>query len=384
MTYWKRMPAEFYLLVLPSILGFIIALFVGWDFFSSDLARTGDFLRVGLFTGVLILSPILMVVLCYLLGKLLLYLSKNITLKVNTTSEQDDLIKLIKSIFLFLAIVWLSALPFLLLMFFYTNNSQMGLIVKYSRQFMSWDMSIFSVYPGFWLNGLWSGLLFEKTIIMIYDYLVLALLSLFVFFLFFDKTLFRQFLISVLFVMIVSQPFWYLFPSVSPSWLYYRNSYKLSASERQLNPEIVGYRPNQFMIKKIDLLEKFWIGKKKNKFAVTNNPSMHMAWGVLIAYFLSKFWWPLVFLSVPLAFFNGLGAIYNLEHYGVDIISGFLVAILTIAIVEWLVRREKKLGIEPKLIHHFVDVLQEDFRKLIGFYKELSSVCYRKLKGKKR
>ena len=71
-------------------------------------------------------------------------------------------------------------------------------------------------------------------------------------------------------------------------------------------------------------------------------PSMHAAWGVLIAYAgITLSPWSGIVL-VPLAILNGFGAVYILEHFSVDIFFGFFIAFVAIAITEVLLRFDKK------------------------------------------
>ncbi len=370
MLLWKKLPAEFFLLILPSIFGLIISLFIGWEFFLKNIPNLSDYLLKNLAVGMIFLFPIILVILWYIFFKIVLFVTKSILDRSRSLVEQAKIIKLIKSSFFFLALVWSVITPFVLMLSYFSSNSPIDSIIKYSRQFMTWDLAVFSVYPGFWLNNLWSGSLFEKITVTVYGELIIFLLFLFVFFLLNNKEIFRRFLISILFVAIISQPFWYLFPAVSPGWIYERNSYNLSAEKLQLTQKIPEYKISSYLKGKIDFWEKFWLGEKKDKFAVTNNPSMHMAWGVIAVYYFSMFWRPLIFLLIPLGILNGLGAVYTFEHYGIDIIFGFLLALVTLVTVEWFMRREKRLNIDTEWLYYFVTLLQEDLKKLLDFYKK--------------
>ena len=75
---------------------------------------------------------------------------------------------------------------------------------------------------------------------------------------------------------------------------------------------------------------------------ISTFPSMHAAWGTVIAYTGIVLCPWLGIALVPLSILNDFGAVYILEHYSVDIFLGIIIALISIFITEMLMRREKK------------------------------------------
>ena len=79
-----------------------------------------------------------------------------------------------------------------------------------------------------------------------------------------------------------------------------------------------------------------------NILPISTFPSMHAAWGIVIAYAGVILWPPLGIILIPWAIINGIGAVYILEHYSVDIFLGVFIALISIIITELLFNLENK------------------------------------------
>ncbi|MCA9367281.1 phosphatase PAP2 family protein [Candidatus Kaiserbacteria bacterium] len=69
-------------------------------------------------------------------------------------------------------------------------------------------------------------------------------------------------------------------------------------------------------------------------YAISANPSMHMAWGVLIVMFLWRVAWWAGLLALPFLVFEAIGTILFLQHYVIDIPVGILVGFVSVWIVD--------------------------------------------------
>ena len=91
---------------------------------------------------------------------------------------------------------------------------------------------------------------------------------------------------------------------------------------------------------------------------------MHAAWGVIIAYAgISMCPW-LGIIFVPWALLNGVGAVYILEHFSVDIFLGIIVALLAIIITEALLSFEDKYFEDRLGLFSWFDYIQSQLLSL--------------------
>jgi membrane-associated phospholipid phosphatase len=105
------------------------------------------------------------------------------------------------------------------------------------------------------------------------------------------------------------------------------------------------FNPGIQLKKNLDFQEKVHLinpDPSKRLLPTSTFPSMHAAWGVITAYSAMTIspWLGIVF--VPWAILNGIGSVYILEHFAVDIFFGTFIALLSIIITEILLRFENK------------------------------------------
>lgn len=179
--------------------------------------------------------------------------------------------------------------------------------------------------------------LLQTISVMVYD--SLALVSGAVLLLVFLKSvqLFRTFMIGFFMIFYLSIPLWYIMPAVSPSQFLLEgvvgevtaDSYQVVSNELALALEDTS--PAYVSI--YSQLVSFWQGKplilnSLNEFAITTNPSLHIALGVLCVYCA---WRVSLFLGIILAFYQGFNmfaTVLLLQHYIIDVPFGLLVGLV--------------------------------------------------------
>jgi hypothetical protein len=210
-----------------------------------------------------------------------------------------------------------------------------------SRVLMMADYQLFGVYLPFWLQRLnvlpWLGQLLIDSYRHLWLFVGLVFFALLVA----RRDLLRKFVLAFFLVGFLSLPFWHRWPAISPNWMYRKNILHVSLAnlpareslQAKVSPGLQFY---------FTQLEQRWVDPTNLTFAVTNFPSMHAAWGLIVAYFAFRLWKKSALLLVPWTTLNAVAAIYVLEHYGVDVVLGLGLAIGVIALVQWLLRWESR------------------------------------------
>ena len=132
---------------------------------------------------------------------------------------------------------------------------------------------------------------------------------------------------------------WFTFPVLSPHDRFIDNVYELPLSSR-VQGYIAGYQPQKEIVAFLEGMRK----SKENLSVLPTStfPSAHVAWAVLLVYYAWRFepWFGLTML--PFAVLASLGTFLFAQHYFADLTTGILVSLLSILIVGWFVRKQKK------------------------------------------
>lgn len=244
------------------------------------------------------------------------------------------------------------------------NNSRpASLIVETSDRLADIDRAIFGVNVPFWFqekNNPWKNIFDTSGPIIIYSY---GLLTVFIYFtmmlaLIVRFSVFLRFSLSFLVSLIISLPIWFALPALTPMDRYLINVYKAPISAT-IESEISAYEPNPSLLKFIEDMKPTKPGISQG---ISTFPSMHVAWGLLVAFFLFELWSPSLIITIPYVFLNSLATVYTLEHYTIDILAGIIIIILSVITANKIVRI-----IPPKI--QITDIIQEDLKKCLGFLK---------------
>ncbi|OGL90681.1 hypothetical protein A3H10_00860, partial [Candidatus Uhrbacteria bacterium RIFCSPLOWO2_12_FULL_46_10] len=254
---------------------------------------------------------------------------------------------LLKSAFSFCLLILLSLVVVGLAMKIIDTPASVAKIAAVDNFLMAADKEIFGVYVPFWFQSNANALkpLFDwLSAVLIATYLSLGtvLAAVFIFVLAVNSQKFYQMFLAFLLSIVLSLPFWYFFPSLSPLEGYIENvpGVLLPAD---ISEAAFSYRPN-------DDLKIFFVHVKSvkanmadNFMAVTTMPSMHVAWATIALYFGALTWAALVYFLAPFYILTFIAAVYTMQHYAVDTFAGALIAVAAITVVKKFAKTEPPL-----------------------------------------
>jgi membrane-associated phospholipid phosphatase len=194
-----------------------------------------------------------------------------------------------------------------------------------NQQFLDFEQKLFGEQPFLMFFNPKNPLtllfrLFSGMIIWCFQSMSLFMgISVFAFYLLFDRKDFFKYIFAIFISALIALPLWYSFPVNSP------NNFYLSK-----NPTPVGYNIGSNVLE----LQKEIREEQKNSMPISTFPSMHTTWGILMVYYLYKNYKKSIIVFGPWLFFMILGTFYLGQHYLVDILMAFPIAILTIFLSE--------------------------------------------------
>ena len=198
---------------------------------------------------------------------------------------------------------------------------------------------MFGSYPFFWLQNPANFLRYLAPLFL-YSFSFLGLLiGISWLFLFLNRSrkFFSQYVIATTLVIMISLPFWFLFPANSPQNAYLNNVYSKEI-DSSIKKSVEDYRTNEFLLRFYEN-----VGVKPGDIApVTTMPSLHVAWAIIIVYYLFKFRKKTVYFTLPWATFSSLGAVYLGQHYFIDVLVSLPVAFIAIGLTGYLFKIEKR------------------------------------------
>ena len=242
---------------------------------------------------------------------------------------------------------------------------------------MGIDKSLLGFYPFLWFQQS-TNFLKNLAPLFLYSFLWLGLImgiSWIIFYLAGQRKFFSQSIMAMSLVVMIALPLWYFFPANSPQNTYLNNVYnkQIDSSIKELTDN---YQPNKYLLS----FHKE-IGVEQGEIApVTTMPSMHVAWTIVIIYYLFKFKRKTIYFTLPWAFFSILGTVYLAQHYFIDILVALLVALLAICLANCLVKIEKRYYQEGKLDNQekfFKEEVKKDLSRIYQIIKELFRYFYR-------
>ena len=242
------------------------------------------------------------------------------------------------------------------------------LISRNNNYLMEIDHSIFGVYPPIWLQQSDNALkpMIDKLVpflIVVYYSLVLVLdIALFILF-FFKTRLCIQFICAFFLCAIISMPFWYLFPSISPMIAYFEPILFQDISTN-VESALHTYSPLPQLEQALQSSVEYRSSVRDTSLIVTTIPSMHIAWSFLVVFYLIAFSRVLALVVVPFFILNSLSTIITMHHYAIDTLGGILVAIVAIFITKI---------ISERTIHIFdpiVLLVQDDVKSVRKWIRE--------------
>jgi len=230
---------------------------------------------------------------------------------------------------------------------------------------MEIDYRVFGVYPPLWIHSHGNFLkpVFDRaSSLIISSYAILGIVIGLVWLsaLVVDVTIFYRIATAFFLSFILSIPFWYAIPAVSPFELYTDNVLGVEPPPRVASALEI-FEPNTETHMVFDRLRQMKKSGENNSFRITTMPSMHVAWATVVVYFGIMLYSPAAFILIPYYLFNAVGTVYLLQHYAVDIPAGMLIAGVAIAISSYISKTA------PRSIVEIHNVIRDDIRTMKNF-----------------
>ncbi|MBP9760380.1 MAG: phosphatase PAP2 family protein [Candidatus Pacebacteria bacterium] len=158
----------------------------------------------------------------------------------------------------------------------------------------------------------------------------------------------REYVLALYIAMLLSLPLWLMLPTVGPVQLAISNIFPHESgyvADPVLVPLRSVYEENKdtvwggYVTEMVNMWNR--ITKEGRGYAVSNNPSMHVIWGIILTFYLARVNY---FLGVSMGIFTIgeiMGTLVFLQHYTIDLVTGVGVAYLTIALAHRLLHFEE-------------------------------------------
>ena len=236
-------------------------------------------------------------------------------------------------------------------------------IANISLALMRLDHWIFGVYPSIFLNNLIHNNFISKIIYSSYLNTVLYFMLGVVLAVFSSQLAFRKLVLSFFISFAIGLPVWFILPAIAPSSMFQDNILHMEIPQ-DISYEINHVNLTEYVKENLKKLHTFWIDENEVSFAVSTFPSMHAAWGIILAIIIMEFSKYSKIVMLPWLFFELVGAVYSFQHYAVDILAGLIIAIMTLLIVNWLLKIEKKYFVDKYKWFLCLDIMKSNFRKI--------------------
>ena len=265
-----------------------------------------------------------------------------------------------------------------------TSHPSHSAIMASGDLFMALDKKLFGVYPPFWLHSTLNPYKYffdalSPLVVSIYGNLVLVLGLIFTLTLVANSRRFYAMLLAFFLCAMIALPFWYLVPALTPVERYVDNILAMPVQE-DIQDTLRSYEPNENVSSYLDGLRSRRNQNTDGFLEITTMPSMHVAWGTVIAYFGIRLWAPLAIVLVPYFLVNAFSTVYVLQHHAVDVLVGFLVAVMAIMLAELIIKKippTKKPAlstiIQQDLIH-LTGLIHRLFKRVAKIVKDIRSV----------
>jgi hypothetical protein len=254
---------------------------------------------------------------------------------------------LVKSLFNFI-IFFLISLSVLVFAIGWVNTSANKTnLVQNNDYLMSLDKAIFGVHVPFWLQDINNPLksifdFLSPWFINTYQGLSVVLGIVFIIALISNQKRFYQMFLSLILCGLLSLPFWYYYPSLTPKEAYWASSSFQESAPLNAKEVLIQYQPTYSLLKFLgpQSIDKGSISL--NSYTITTIPSMHVAWATIALYFAVEISWWLLLLLGPYFILNFLATMFTLQHYAVDAFAGVFVAIIAILVAKSAIKSKKQ------------------------------------------
>ncbi|MBI3632899.1 MAG: phosphatase PAP2 family protein, partial [Candidatus Vogelbacteria bacterium] len=320
MGFLRKLPLEFYVLLLPAVL------VCGSLYFSNNITLQ-NIDENSILLGSQLGRTIAFLFLVLIATRIFLYtvvISQAPDRDQNKRKKLDDLFSgLLSAIFLFTSIILASGAVGTSALYLF-KVSPIDKIITSSTKMMAMDYKIFGSYVPFILQGLGNKMhIIEVTSIWSYTNL-LTIIPIFGIISIFKKDVFRKFVLSFFIAVAISWPIWYFMPALQPGLMFKKNILNITVPT-YIQQTIESHPSTHYDNLYIEEYDKFWTDPEGKTFSTSNNPSMHVAWGMFLVYYSIEFLPYLGIVTIPWYVFNIIGAMYTLQHYATDVIGGLII-----------------------------------------------------------
>lgn len=173
----------------------------------------------------------------------------------------------------------------------------------------------------------------EKLISWSYLNLTLVFVITFILVFLFNNVDYRKLTLSIIIAPILLFPFWFIFPATSPEGFYNKNIFNLEFSDNTKNL-ISTHQHSKIIRGDINELNQTWISPTNQFINVTSIPSLHVLFGYILMFYALRIKKILAIFYIPWFILNFIGTFYLFQHFILDAISGLIIGILLIYLVE--------------------------------------------------
>ena len=371
----ESLPIEFYALVVPCLF-LLVVLFAMHTSFAFILS--GSFAQQSVFDSIwadVQLFFVVLIICSYIAIRLIYsYINSRLTFR-------EELLKIVRSaVFIFLVIIFTNIVIFFLVnQLFYTVP--VSSIIVGSNLLMKLDHSIFGVYLPFASHALGCIPYLEQ--MSAWSYLTLFNVASFVLsaLFFFSTKLFRGFILAFFIAYFIGIPFWSSIPALSPAAMYRFNLINIEIPQSVY--QSVQVHVNPFMQRIITAVENAYVDPAGRSLAISTFPSMHVAWAIIIAFYGIALFWPSGVFLIPWLLLNIVGTLFTEQHYGVDVIFGVIVGIVSILCAHYSLKVDARYFKDRYSILHIMESANVDSRRVFSTLKAYFIMVYRRIVIKK-
>ena len=372
----STIPIEFFILIVAPIVIFVICSYISPNainginnLFTSNSTVQFLFFGIGFFRiAFFIIYNYLIFKTAFILKKILEYyfLQKRDQRKKNQgTIFFHSVLMAIKSI---ITLFLLFLIPSIIIL---ANMKQIGSVsaqetINASNFLMYLDYSLFGAYVPFSLQQFSHIKILDTLFLSAYTNLSTIISIIFILLLIKNIDLLRRFITAFFVVVMISIPLWYSFPALTPSEMY-KNNVTTTTIDENIKNTISFYleKTSPRNSRLIDTISNIGSKPEEGYYSVSTFPSMHTAWGLLVLYFSFLIWAPFGIATFFWYILNIIGAMYTLEHYAVDIVSGVIIGVIGIIAVNYVFSRTKKSTEYPEFFFG-IEVIRRDIRRFIN------------------
>lgn len=244
----------------------------------------------------------------------------------------------------------ISGLIILMLVILTAAVSKLNILVTNSLKdelILRWDYSLTGSYPFLSLQSLTYPPFFLNATIFSFTNFAVFLIASAIYIFYTNRKIFFELATAFCLELILMFPIWFYLPALSPQDRLIENIYRLPIPQ-EIKPALQTYHPQKEVVDFLNSVRNYKEGFKN--LPTTTFPSAHVAWTVILAFYLFRLNWLLALMVSPVLALSILGTVFLAQHYFVDIPAGILVAIIAFYLTSIYFRYLRRHVPPPKLL----------------------------------